>query len=72
MIKIDIVFTEVTYFEPLNKEVYTIKVQGKKTIKEIKNLLPNGTIYISKEVLKETVEVYIDELLQIANKKENE
>ena len=72
MIKIDIAFTEITYFEPIFKEVYIIKVTGKKTVKESKELIPTETIYISKEVLLETIEVSIDELLKITNKKENE
>lgn len=72
MIKIDIAFTEITYFEPTTKEVSTIRVTGKKTAKESKELIPTETIYISKGVLTETVEVSIDELLKITNKKENE
>ena len=72
MIKIDIVFTEITYFEPTTQEVSTIRVTGKKTVKESKELIPTETIYISKGVLIETVEVSIDELLKITNKKENE
>lgn len=72
MIKIDLSFTEITYFEPTTKEVSTIKVTGKKTVKESKELIPTETIYISKEVLTETIEVSIDELLKIANKKEND
>ena len=68
MIKIDIAFTEITYFEPITKEVSIIKVTGKKTIKESKELIPIETIYISKEVSIETVEVSIDELLKITNK----
>ena len=72
MIKIDISFTEITYFEPTTKEVSTIKVTGKKTVKESKELIPTETIYISKELLTETVEVSIDELLKITNKKEND
>ena len=72
MIKIDIAFTEITYFEPTIKEVSIIIVTGKKTVKESKELIPTETIYISKEVLLETIEVSIDELLKITNKKENE
>ena len=72
MIKIDITFTEITYFEPITKEETTIKVIGKKTVKESKELIPTETIYISKKVLTETVEVSIDELLKITNKKEND
>ena len=72
MIKIDITFTEITYFEPATKEVSIIRVTGKKTVKECNELIPTESVYIIKEVLTETVEVSIDELLKITNKKENE
>ena len=70
--RFDISFTEITYFEPITKEVSTIKVTGKKTVKESKELIPTETIYISKKVLTEIFEVSIDELLKITNKKEND
>ena len=69
---IDLLFTEITYFEPRTKEEYTIKVIGRKPVKESKELIPTETIYISKELLTETIEAFIDELLKITNKEENE
>lgn len=62
---IKLVVTEITIYEPINKEVQTIKVSGKLTVKECKELIPEDNIYVNKEVVTEEFEVLTEELLKL-------
>lgn len=63
--QISLTVTTINYFEPIEKETGTLKVNRKVTVKESKELIPTDTIYINKEVSTEEFEVNTEELIAI-------
>ena len=61
-------FTEVTLFDNEREEIKVETYVGKKTVKEIKDILPENLIYIKKETTVETLLFPTETLLELRNK----
>ena len=62
---INLTFTEIRYFNPVNEETKSMKVQGKLTVKKCRTVIPEGSIYIRKIVEEISFEVDTNELLAL-------
>lgn len=62
---IELTFTNITFYRTESQDIGSIRNQGKLTIKQAKELIPEKTVFVTKEIEKDSFEVYTEELLKL-------
>jgi len=62
---IELTFTNITFYRTESQDIDSIRVQGKLTIKQAKELIPEKTVFVTKEIEKDSFEVDTEELLKL-------
>jgi len=62
---IELTFTNITFYRTESQDIGSIRNQGKLTIKQAKELIPEKTVFVTKEIEKDSFEVDTEELLKL-------